>query len=329
MSTIHPLSLSIPFPVKTVNCYYIEDSTPTLIDCGINSNKAFDELRAGVEHAGGKLSRVKRILLTHGHADHMGLAGRIAAMGGARVLVHPWDLIPVHESGEKNEAAKSCFRQFLIEGGADEPTAFDLAESIFHRLRDLVAPLEEFTVIEGGEVIPFDGFELRVIRTPGHSPGSVSFLSKQAGILFSGDSLIEEIIANPAMEAQNMWDASSYRGLASYEASLDAIDALALKKVFPGHGPTLSDPGARVEHLRLHHRLRSEAVLQILKEHEPKKSEASGMTPLMVAQTLFKSLGGVDVFHGICGARCHLEFLEDQGKIGRESGGGRHYYRWG
>lgn len=327
MSAVHSISVPIPFPVQTVNCYYIEDSTPTLIDCGINSHEAFEGIRAAVEHVGGSLSRVRRILLTHGHADHMGSAGRIARISGAQVFMHPWDRIAVHEDGEQNEAARDCFRQFFAEGGVNEETAGGLVELIFERLRNLAAPLEDPTGLQGGEIFSFDDFELRAIHTPGHSPGSVCFFNESDGILFSGDSLIEEIIANPAMEPKNLSQTSPYRGLAAYEASLDVIEGLPVKQVLPGHGPPLSDHGARVEHLRMHQRLRREAVFRILKEHENHQPTASGMTALMVAQALFKSLEGADIFHGISAARCHLEFLEDQGRIGRKSDCGRYHYR--
>ncbi len=327
MSVIYRLSLPIPFPVRQVNCYYIADSTPTLVDCGLKSEEAFEGICAGVQQAGGELSRIKRILLTHGHADHMGLAGKIAERSGAEVFMHQWDWVTLGEEESEHEVVRRPFRRFLEEGGVEEGAfARKLVELIFERFRALADPLRAFSAIGGGETFGFDDFELQTIHTPGHSPGSLCFFDGHGGRLFSGDSLIEEIIANPAMEAENLSAPPQYKALSAYEASLDTIEKMQVNKVFPGHGQRFSDYRDRVERLRMHHRLRREEVLHILNQRANEDRTASGMTALSVAEALFKPLNGIDIFHGISAARCHLEYLEDLGRVAHESRNGLFYY---
>jgi glyoxylase-like metal-dependent hydrolase (beta-lactamase superfamily II) len=83
MTRIHRIEVPIPFPLKTVSCYYILDSIPTLIDTGVNSAAGLDIIERKIRSVGGRLSDLKRIILTHGHTDHVGLAGKIASHSGA------------------------------------------------------------------------------------------------------------------------------------------------------------------------------------------------------------------------------------------------------
>ena len=79
MTTVTRIEVPIPFPAQWVNSYYIHDSVPTLIDTGINTDEGLEAIRSVIEAAGGSLDQVRRIIGTHGHMDHIGLAGRIAA----------------------------------------------------------------------------------------------------------------------------------------------------------------------------------------------------------------------------------------------------------
>lgn len=118
MTIIHRIEVPIPFPLKTVNCYYIPDSNPTLVDTGVNSAEGLDIIEKNMRSAGGRLSDLKRIILTHGHTDHVGLAGKIASHSRAAVFIHPWDRDKIPVEGESWLAGRlDMFRGFLTEAG--------------------------------------------------------------------------------------------------------------------------------------------------------------------------------------------------------------------
>ena len=98
------------------------------------------------------------VLLTHGHPDHMVGAAEISEKTGAPVYIH--------EIEEK-----------IVEM---------MPEEILRMLgiTDLKKP-SEFKHLEDGQVLELAGLEIKVLHTPGHSPGSVSFLIEDA--LFDGD----------------------------------------------------------------------------------------------------------------------------------------------
>ncbi len=316
MAEVTWIQVPIPFPVKWVNCYYIEDSIPTLIDTGINSDEGLQAIRSSVEDQGGSLSNIRRIIVTHGHGDHIGLAGRIVDISDAEVFVHPWDrtsllAAPGQPLRERSERLDS----FLKEAGMPQEEAGHLVETLVQRYDGAFSPLSRQTMLEGDEVFRFDDFDLEVIHTPGHSPGSVALFNRAEGALFSGDSLLEEITFNPATETRADHSASEYKSLASYRASLDLMDSLPIKKVFPGHGSPFSDVEKTITRLRGHHLDRSKKIVSILKEWKARKHDGKGATKLEVAKELFPSAVGVELFHRLAAVHVHLVDLEDRSLV--------------
>jgi len=82
---IHRLPIPTPFRVGRVNCYLIDDDPLTLVDVGPNWGVALVALEDGVRAAGRRLEDLERIVITHQHADHLGLVGIVADRSGAEV----------------------------------------------------------------------------------------------------------------------------------------------------------------------------------------------------------------------------------------------------
>ncbi len=141
---------------------------------------------------------LRLIVSTHGHWDHIGDNAAIAAQTGAPIAVHPLD-----------------------RGRLEQPdrgmAPFDIPPSV---------PAVELA--EGG-VVRFGGIRLEVLHTPGHTEGSVCLLDREAGMLWSGDTLFaggwgRVDLAGGSAEAM----ASSLARLAQLDDRL---------RVLPGHGP--------------------------------------------------------------------------------------------
>jgi len=82
---IHTLPIPTPFLVGRVNCYLIDDDPLTLLDTGPNSGKALDELEQALAARGRRIEDLERIVLSHQHIDHLGLAGILRRRSGAEV----------------------------------------------------------------------------------------------------------------------------------------------------------------------------------------------------------------------------------------------------
>src|SRR5262249_17225855 len=88
---IHRISVPTPFYVDPVNVYVIEEDPLTLIDAGPRDGESIQALRSGLARLGYKLSDIKRIIISHAHSDHYGLAQLIVEESGATAYIHEWD----------------------------------------------------------------------------------------------------------------------------------------------------------------------------------------------------------------------------------------------
>jgi glyoxylase-like metal-dependent hydrolase (beta-lactamase superfamily II) len=327
MTTVNRIDVPIPFPLKQANCYYIEDSIPTLIDAGVKTDEAFETISGAIEGKGGSIDKVRRIILTHCHSDHLGLATRIAGISGARIFMHILDReFVAHNLGEEPQAQRNRFHKFFLEAGVPSDLMEPAIDSMSNRFKRFFTPFEDEEILEGGEVFAFDDFNLEVIHTPGHSRGSICLLNRDDGTLFSGDSLLEDITSNPVVQIRHPDEKSDYRSLATYEASLEIIKALPARTVLPGHGPPFSNHQERVNQMQEHHRLRRTEVMNILIADNTRPRRERRTTQYMLAMALFPDLKGIEFFLGLSEALAHLETLEDEGVVKSELESGRRFY---
>ncbi len=313
MSSFHRIEIPIPFPIRFVNIYFIEDSIPTLIDAGFHSEDAFRVVEDGLKAHGARLSDIGRILLTHGHLDHVGLAGKIQQMTGAEIFVHPadrekciWDVETYHEK------KKEPFLRFFTEAGLPRAVGETISEQMDAHFKTFFPGYFEVRDITDSATFSFDDFNLEVVHCPGHTKGSVCFLDRENHRFFSGDHLLEHITSNPVVELEGRGNGSEFRSLSRYLDSLSRTEDLPISAVLPGHGTVFSHPERRIAEIREHHRLRREEILRILRSAP---GPGKGMTLFGITMTVLPELKAWDVFLGMSETLGHLEILEDKGLI--------------
>lgn len=142
--------------IVAANSYIIKDiqsGEAAIIDCGVFNNKLEHTLKsAGVE-------KLKYILLTHGHFDHIMGVRKLKEAFGGQVVVHTQDE-PCLRRSDKSLCARWGF----------ECPGFDA----------------DITV-KDGDILKLGDEEIEVMHTPGHTVGSVCYKTKS--IIFSGDTL--------------------------------------------------------------------------------------------------------------------------------------------
>ncbi|OGS49394.1 MAG: hypothetical protein A3K68_02610 [Euryarchaeota archaeon RBG_16_68_13] len=288
-------------PIGTVNVYVFTDGPVTVLDTGPNCPECYDAFRAQMKETGLAPADVERILLTHGHVDHHGLAETIRKESGAELLVPEADREMVEDYKDEFAARRRMYAAEALKAGAP-PATVDLVMGFFEYLVTMGEPAKVTRTVRGGDEIPAGNTVLKAHHTPGHSSGSTCYLSAE-GELFAGDTLLKDMTPNAAFGGV---DRSSV-GLADYVASLHRVRALKPKVVHPGHRAALDDVGAYVRFSLDQYRIRQETILRLL--------QGGPTTPFELVDRLFGTLPIEEVLLGVTEVLGHLEILAREGAV--------------
>jgi glyoxylase-like metal-dependent hydrolase (beta-lactamase superfamily II) len=251
--------------VDSVNMHVLADGdSVTLVDCGVWRPDLPDgglaAVEAGLESAGYALRDVGRIVVTHAHIDHYGLAGRLMEVTGADLSMHTLTDLDC-EKYRHPDTARARRRDTYADHGVSEAERTDLADHLTRWLPYLHSVVEASRRLRGGEEIDIGGDRWEVIHTPGHSLGHVCLWSPARGLLLSGDHLLPGI--TPPVSFERGFDADPLR---SYLDSLRRIADLRPALVYPGHGRPFGDVGGRIEAILRNKVRRLEAIRRAVRE---------------------------------------------------------------
>ena len=178
-------------PIDANNYLLTDNDEAVLIDCSEAKPEVLSALKG---------KKLKFILLTHGHFDHVLGVNEMREKTGAKVLINKEDVVRMNESAD-------IMRTFGVQG-VETPKADDF--------------------LNDGDTLKFGNTEIKVIATPGHTQGCVCYLID--GKLFSGDTLFKESVGRCDLSGGNFQKLSD-----SVKNRLFTLDDNTI--VYPGHGP--------------------------------------------------------------------------------------------
>ena len=302
---VRRLALPIPFTQAggPINAYLIDDAdgSVALWDCGLNTPDCVAALEQGFAEAGRRIEDVSRVLVSHGHVDHYGLARLVRERSKAKVFVHRRDWNKVL-SGRGLPQMVGYFKKLGV------PPAALSSIGAMHAKTELVAlKLDEVEPLEPGARLKFARFEGEIVHFPGHTPGLVCLHVPEHRVMLSDDHLLERVSPNPLLELGENGEEGVHRALVAYLDSVRRMYALDLEWLGPGHGPPFQGHRKTIDGL-LRFYERRQAKLEAAVVERPK-------TAMELAQDVFGEAASLQLYLMLSEIVGNLEVLEDQGRL--------------
>ena len=222
MSTTAPVAvhpIAAPWGRFHLYSFLIDAPELAIVDTGVTESAA--QLPAALARLGKDIADVRWILLTHGHIDHVGGAHAIWEATGrrAKIVISAADADFVRSRRAHVAEALKLRGDFVDRGELERSKTREAAAAIS-------GELEPSLLVADGDVLDLGGVAVRVVATPGHTPGAVAYLLEGQRDVFVGDAV------------QCFGAASGFPGYedpAAYRASLARLAALAPTRMFLGH----------------------------------------------------------------------------------------------
>ncbi len=316
----------------------------TLFDSGYGTVEATESLTAQLATLGYEPSQIERLIVSHAHPDHLGMADWIREQSPDCELVMTrreaeWHRGSHPSGGEHGEDWMRRNDEWLIRHGVaveeveanhremrgrgGPPWASDSRSSNGNGAsasRDVSTETERRSwsirvegadrELDDGEVLEFDGWAVEAIWTPGHTPGHLCLYERNQRVLFTGDHVLSRITPNCSLSQE---DEEIHRSpLAEYLASLRKVAAFDTSRALPAHEALIDDLPARCNELQVHHDDRLEEVLDGIGDRAATASDVSSEV------TWNKPYSTFNIFKkrsALGETLAHLRLLEEEGRV--------------
>ncbi len=304
------LRMPLPFALDHINLWLLEDGEGwTLIDSGYGS----PETRAlwgriFAESLDGR--PLTRIIATHFHPDHIGLAGFLCDHFGAPFFATEKEWLSARLArAEEGDDVAALRTRFARRAGLDPAAALRYAERGKAYRRAVPSLPPSYHRLEEGMTLVIAGRRYEVIVGEGHAPEHASFYCRESRVLIAGDQVLPKISPNISLTAQE----PEGDPLGRYLSSLDRLGQRVAREslVLPSHNLPFYGLKERIEALQRHHLLRCQEVLRACS----RPRSAAELLPVLFPRRLDTHEEGFALGEALA----HLNHLVFQGAIERSA----------
>jgi glyoxylase-like metal-dependent hydrolase (beta-lactamase superfamily II) len=304
---IEKLTVPTPFPVGPINLYLIVEDPLTLIDTGPKTEESLAALHAEFKRLDIPIESLSRVILTHTHEDHCGLAAYLQKLSGAKVHVHEWEL---HNVSDRRE---NRVNRRLLEQTGVPPAMIDQMADRYAEVKGYGESVEDVEPFRDDHEFIFASGSLRVVHTPGHTPGSCCLLRESNRLLLSGDTILKTITPNPVLNPDPIDPARRFPSLGEYLVSLARIRSLAPTLIRTSHGADVTDYEEHFGRLIRHIRERLAQVVSLV--------PSEGVTAWEMSRRMFPTVKEIHLFLAVSEAIANLDQGVADGKLKIERSG--------
>ncbi len=325
---VYQFKIDTPFDVGFVTIYLFEiDGKKVFYDAGLNMRNWEKLFFSALQDINISIKDIDYCIVSHNHLDHTGLIKKFKrrnpdiqiVMGELTHSTMKWETESENSEELKNEAKKIA--KEMIKFGISEAQGKRLVEwhTMWPKLRRYHKP---DLIVRDGEEIFFKTNKLKIIWTPGHSVGHICVFDENNRYLFSGDHILSRItphIGNFVINPMIRKDYDFENILDYYLKSLDRIDKLNPKIIFPAHQEIIYNPHERILEIKEHHKNRLNEISSLIKNNP--------MVPIKISQIHFgEDLDEINSFLALSEVLAHLIYLESQGKVKRIEKNGKFFF---
>jgi glyoxylase-like metal-dependent hydrolase (beta-lactamase superfamily II) len=300
---IYQLVVRYPFGMYEMNSFLFKgDNDFTIVDTGSEAKESIDiwekTLASGI--------KIEKLVLTHAHPDHIGLARWFQEHHHVPVFISSLGYKEI-QSKRNNANGNWILSLLKTHGGPDIPRNMgNLEEGAYE--------FEPDGLFENQQTIKLGNEMYETIWTPGHSSDHFCFYNHNQQVMITGDHILAGL--SPIIA---LWSENDLNPIKDNFASLEKLKAYPAKLALPGHGELIYNLNDRIDDMVTGHKHRLQQILQFVGNEEK--------TSWQVCQEIYGPLPNTKFFAPFLATITRLIYLEKNGEVHSELRDGKLFFR--
>ncbi|MBI4303157.1 MAG: MBL fold metallo-hydrolase [Chloroflexi bacterium] len=295
-------------PLQALNSYIIKGRNRNLmIDTGMNREECWAAQTAALKELNIDLNKTD-FFITHLHADHLGLVGRLFTDTSAIYFNKPDALAAISDTAWRRNGP------FAIKNGFPEEECKTALNNHPGRKYSTKGYMPYTTVVDG-DIVNIGDYSFRCVQTPGHTRGHMCLYESSKKLLLSGDHILIDITPNISL-----WS-DDENPLEEYLCSLDKTSKLDVELVLPGHRSSFKNCRERIDQLKHHHEVRANEVLRILEKGDLTAFQIASLMTWDMSYKYWEEFPPHQKWFAFGEAVSHLKYLMEKQKVEKRANG--------